>query len=164
MIKGLILRRGEPFYSAFGKLFENLPQLSTQYNWLISNPQCYPQTPDFAKILEESHAWLTGRQLAEMLRQEDFQWIWGVLSAFPTTVSPEAVLRFPLPDGENGAAYWHNPIAFLHPLAEVEFGAFDSSCTVFLGKSAPLMEEISRLYPLAEDLEEYNRSEENSGC
>ena len=164
MIKGLILRRGEPFYSVFGKLFENLPQLSTEYNWLISRPQCYPRTPAFYDLMARDYVWFTGEELKEMLRQEDFQWIWGVLSAFPTTVSPEAVLRFPLPDGENGAAYWHNPIAFLHPLAEVELGAFDSSCTVFLGKSAPLMEEISRLYPLAEDLEEYNRSCKDGAC
>lgn len=93
-----------------------------------------------------------------MLENEDFQWIWGVFSAFPKDISKEKVLKFELPKAEGYGGVWQNSVCIQHPLAEIEIIAWDSSMTVFISKDDDIADLLKRNNILAEDLEKYNES------
>ena len=94
--------------------------------------------------------------MKEVLHTEDFLWIWGVLSGFPETITLEDVLNYPLPYADEYTGFWENPITLQHPLSEIELVAWDSTCTLFISNNDSIIEDISKIYPQAEDLEKYN--------
>nr|WP_296094093.1 hypothetical protein [uncultured Dorea sp.] len=155
-MQGLILRKREKEYSYFDEIFTKIPELSEEYNWLITYPECYPISPEIRKILTEDEIWIKGEKLGALLKQERFQWIWGVLSGFKKTVPISKIKTYSLPYAENYEGFWKNPITIQHPLADIEIVAWDSSCTLFISKEEWIIEEIKELYPLSEDLEKYN--------
>lgn len=57
------------------------------------------------------------------MKQEDFQWIWGVLSGFEKHIELDDVLRSELPYADGYAGFWKNPVTIQHPLADVEIVA-----------------------------------------
>ena len=158
-MKGLILQKGERGYSYFKKTFCGIDALSQNYKWMLSNLVCYPQSDVLKRTLQDKKfVQLSGLELKQILEFEDFQLIWGVLSGFPNHIAWKEILPYSLPyaDGYNG--FWHDPLTLQHPLATAEFVAWDSRCTLFISKDDRLIYEVSRLYPQAEDLAEYNRS------
>ena len=64
------------------------------YNWLITNIECYPSDEEIVKILNNEYCWIEGRSLLDLLAKEEFQWIWGVFSAFPKEIRLEEVLKY----------------------------------------------------------------------
>ena len=156
-MKGLILNRGESGYSYLGEVFFRVKELSEKYNWLVSFPECYPQSEEWMEKMNTDSIWMTGQELKKLLTEDDFQWIWGELSGFPKSVSFKDILKFPLPHAEGYAGFWKNPLTLQHPLAEVELVAWDSSCTLFLSSNETVIEQIAHIYPQAEDLESYNK-------
>lgn len=155
-MKGLILNKGEPYYSYFGKLFKSVEELSKNYNWLISNAECYPQNLEFQERFNMNYVWITGQELSQILCLEDFQWVWGVLSGFSNTTKLSEVLKRRLPYADGYTGFWQNPLKMQHPLAEVEIVAWDSSCSLFICKNDKIIEQIATVYSSAEDLEQYN--------
>ena len=101
---------------------------------------------------------MTGDELTEMIEAEDFQWIWGVFSAFPKDISEEKVLEYALPEADGNVEIWQNPVSIQHPLAEIEIIAWDSSATVFISKKDGIVDLLRERNESAMDLEEYNVS------
>lgn len=157
-MKGLILNKGEPYYSSFTKLFKEVEQLSRDYNWLISNAECYPQKFEYVEKLKMPYTWIRGQELSQMLCLDEFQWIWGVLSGFNKNVKLSEILKYELPYADGYTSFWKSPLTMQHPLAEVEIVAFDSSCSLFISKSHKIIERIAAVYSQAEDLEQYNKN------
>lgn len=157
-MKGLIATGGETCYSTFGKIFSCIGCLSTNYNWLVSYPECYPQDAKYKKLFENTSIWLTGQEMKSMLEDEDFQWIWGVISGFDKDINYKDIIKYPLPYADGYPGFWTNPISIQHPLAEIEMVAWDSSSSLFICKNNNIIKKISFIYPQAKDLEEYNIS------
>lgn len=157
-MKGLILNKGESYYSSFAKLFEEVEQLSRDFNWLISNAECYPQKLEYVEKLKMPYTWITGEELLQILCLDEFQWIWGVLSGFNKNVKLSEILKYELPYADGYTSFWKSPLTMQHPLAEVEIVAFDSSCSLFISKSHKIIERIAAVYSQAEDLEQYNKN------
>lgn len=158
-MKGLILNKGEPYFSSFSKVFKNIKELSKDYNWLISNAECYPQKVESREKLNmAAYAWMKGDELVQLLCQEDFQWVWGVLSGFNKNVQLNEILKYELPYADGYLGFWKTPLTIQHPLAEVEIVAWDSSCSLFISKSDKIIGEIATIYSKAEDLNLYNNS------
>ena len=155
-MKGIILDKGEKGFSLFGRVFDNINVLSEKYNWLISYPVCCPSDKELFETFTENYVWLSGKKLKEILHTEDFLWIWGVLSGFPENITLEDILKYPLPYADGYTGFWENPITLQHPLSEIELVAWDSTCTLFISKNDCVIEDISKIYPQAEDLEKYN--------
>ena len=132
MVYGAILEKGEHSYTYLKKVFQAIGGAQKNYNWLISDADCFPTTPEFSKLLGQKSCWLTGEALTAMVEQEDFQWIWGVLSGFQN--------------------FWHNPLTLQHPLAEIEIVPWDSSLTLLLSKQKEIVEDFRAFFPLSEDL------------
>lgn len=146
-MKGLILYKGEPYYSTFGKIFMEITELSENYNWLVSYPECYPQTPEYQKKMDKAYIWLTGKDLRRMLTTEDFQWIWGVISGFDKNISLENILKYPLPYANGYSGFWKNPVTIQHTLAKVEIIAWDSNYSLYISENNKIIKKILDIYP-----------------
>jgi len=155
-MKGIVIEKGEKYYTYLKKIFLSINNLQRNYNWLITAHECYPQNEKYAEILSEEYCWMTGDELTEMIEREEFQWIWGVLSAFPKDISKEKALEYELPEADGNGEIWQNPVSIQHPLAEIEIIAWDSSATVFISKEDSIVDLLRENNEFAEDLEEYN--------
>lgn len=72
--------------------------------------------------------------MTDMVENENFQWIWGVLSAFPKNLEKDSILKYKLPQAEGNTGIWQEPISIQYPFAEIEIVAWDSSKTILLVK------------------------------
>lgn len=154
-MKGVVIDRGEKYYTYLKKLFLSINNLQKNYNWLISSYECWPCTKKYAEILSEEFCWMTGDKLTEMIECEDFQWIWGTLSAFSKEITKEKILQYKLPESDGYSKIWQLPVDIQHPLAEIEIVAWDSSMTVFISKEDYIVDLLRESYAFAEDLEKY---------
>ncbi len=155
-MKGALINKGEAGYTYLGGLFKLIDNIQIDYNWLISDYVCYPQNMECSKKLSGEWCWMTGEELTRMIEIEDFQWIWGVLSAFPKDVTKDAALTYNLPQADGNNRIFQNPVSIQHPLAAMEIIAWDSSMTIIVSRNDSVAEKILASNPLAEDLEHYN--------
>lgn len=156
-LKGLVINKGEKYFTFLKKIFVAIDNVQKDYNWLITGHECYPRNEKYVKNLSNEWCWMLGEELTEMIENEDFQWIWGVLLAFPKEIPKEKILESRLPKAYGNDRIWVKPISMQHPLAEIEIIAWDSSMTVFLSRNESIIEKLAESNPLAEDLEEYNK-------
>lgn len=90
------------------------------------------------------------------MHTENFQWIWGVLSAFSKDISKDDVLKYPLPFADGYTGFWKNPLTLQHPLAEIEITAWDGCFVLFISKDNKQVDLLQESFPFAQDLERYN--------
>lgn len=157
MVYGAIIEKGEPYYTCLGKVFDAIGNAQTQYNWLITDCVCYPQSPDMNALLSQRYCWLSGHELTSIVNQEDFQWIWAVLSGFRREIPLDEILKHPLPHADGYEGFWKNPLSIQHPLAEVEIVPWDSSLTLIYSKRKDIVNFFRKYFPLSEDMVSYNK-------
>ena len=157
-MKGAILSEGEEFFTYMSYVFNAIRGIQKEYNWLITNLEAYPKTPKFIEYVNSDYVWLSGNELTEMVEIEDFQWIWAVLSGFPTSVTKEQVLQYDLPNADEHEGFYQNPITIQHPLAVVEIAPIDSSFVIIISRDDKIVNDFLTSAPLAIDLEVYNNS------
>lgn len=157
-MKGVLINTGNKYFTFLKYIFSSINNIQKEYNWLITEHECYPQTIEYAGMLSGNYCWVTGDELTDMIEKEDFQWIWGVFSAFPKDVRVEDVLKYRLPKADGYTGFWENPISIQHPLAEIEIIAWDSSMTIIISKNTSIINIFKMKNPLAQDLEKYNEN------
>ena len=157
-MKGAILEKGQKSHTHLGQIFESLNNVQLEYYWLITDFQGYPNNKEYDRILSGEFCWLTGEQLTEMVRTEDFQWIWAVLSGFKKDVELDEILEHPLPYADGNAGFWHNPIAIQHSLADVEIVPWDSTLVLLISDVDSIVDNFLEAFPAARDLSEHNDS------
>mgnify|MGYP000100909306 CR=1 FL=1 len=155
-MNGLVIEKGEKYFTFLKSIFLAIENVQKEYNWLITGHECYPQNTEYAKKLSEEYCWITGKELTKMIDDEDFQWIWGVFSAFPKSITKEEVLKSKLPYANGYTGLWKNPVSIQHPLAEIEIVAWDSSMTIIISKNDNIIEKLKENKLWVRDLEEYN--------
>lgn len=155
MVYGAIDEKSEHGYTRMGRVFDAIHNKQMEYNWLITDTECL-----IDKIEEccsgNGYCWLTGEELTKIVREDDGQWIWAVLSGFEKDISLSDVLQYPLPYADGYGGFWKNPLSMQHPLATVEIVPWDSTLTLLLSKQADLVQDFLRFFPLSEDLLTYN--------
>lgn len=156
MVYGAIIEKGEPYYTDLRKVFDAIGNAQTQYNWLITDCECYPQSSDTNALLAQKYCWLSGQALTSIVDREDFQWIWAVLSGFRQDILLEEVLKHPLPRADGYRGFWKNPLSIQHPLAEVELVPWDSSLTLIYSQRKEIVDSFRNYFPLSEDMTSYN--------
>lgn len=92
-----------------------------------------------------------------MIKNENFQIIWGVFSGFKKDVEFEDVIKFNLPYAEEYNGFWQKELSIQHPLAELEIVAWDSSITIFISKRESLVRDFRYKFSKSEDLKLYNK-------
>lgn len=155
MVYGAVNRKGEKYYTYLKKLFDAINNKQLEYNWLITDCTCYPDNPKTDAMLRRNYCWLTGEELTDLVTQEDFQWIWAVLSGFDKSVELSDVLKHELPYAEGYEGFWSKPVSMQHPLAKIEIVPWDSSMTMIFGDDKGIIDSFRAAYPLSEDFEEY---------
>lgn len=153
---GVILKKGEQYYTDLSKLFTAINDVQKEYNWLVTDCVCYPQTKQFDELLSGEYCWLSGKELTRMVEIENFQWIWAVLSGFEKNILLEEVLKFPLPFAEEYTGFWEKPISIQHPLASIEIVPCDSTFTLIISNEIKIISDFKKAFPLSEDLAFYN--------
>lgn len=155
MVYGAILEKGEPWYTKMGKVFDAIKDKQTEYNWLITDMDGVP-----AKVEErcdgKEYCWLTGEELTQIVRADDGQWIWAVLSGFDKNISLPEVMNYPRPYADGYAGFWKNPLSIQHPLATIEIVPWDSSLTLFFSEKEELVKNFMEFFPLSEELSAIN--------
>lgn len=155
-MKSAILEKGEHYYTHMDKVFNAIENEQLKYNWLITDCECYPQDKNIDKLFSEEYVWISGKQLTEIISNEDFQFIWGVFSGFSPTVALEDVLKYKFPFADGYTGFWVTDVDIQHPLAEVEIVAWDSSLTLIIGRDHNLVQNFMNNLPLSEDLSVLN--------
>ncbi len=155
-MKGVIIEKDKKGFTFLKEMFDFLNHIQTEYNWLITGHECYPSNPVYVEKLAGQYCWITGTELTKMVEDEDFQWIWGVFSAFPKHIQKKEVLNYVLPLADGYDGFWQNPLSIQHPLAEIEIVAWDSSATLVISKNDKLIYDLQEKNPFMENLEMYN--------
>lgn len=157
VVYGAIIEKGEPYYTDLRKVFDAIGNTQTQYNWLITDCVCYPQSADINELLSQTYCRLSGPALTSIVDQEDFQWVWAVLSGFRQDIPLEEILKHPLPYADGYRGFWKNPLSIQHPLAEVEIVPWDSSLTLIYSQHRGMIDSFRNYFPLSEDMTAYNQ-------
>ena len=157
MTYGLIDEQSHQYYTYLSTVFEAIENVQNQYNWLISDCDCYPVDEEISAMLNKEYCWLTGEELTELIAKEDFQWIWGALCAFEKDVPLDEILKHPLPTSQSYNDYYTNPVSLQHPLSSLEVILCDSSWLLIMSKDKSIIESYISKYPKAEDLSLYNQ-------
>lgn len=161
MITGAILEKGEIGYTYLKKLFRLMDNFQKEYNWLITDCEAYPKRigheMHFFQSKHNNYAWITGEELTNIVNKDDFQWIWGVLSGFDKNILKDDILKYGFPYADGYKGFWEEQIHIQHPLASIELVAWDSSCTLLISNKTSIIKKFREVFPLSEDLEEFNR-------
>lgn len=155
MVYGAINAKGEKYYTYMKKLFEAIGNRQTEFNWLITDCICYPDNPKTDAMLSKDYCWISGDELTEIVVQEDFQWIWAVLSGFDKSVTLEEVLKYDFPRAEDYNGFWSKPISMQHPLARIEIVPWDSTMTMIFSDDKNIIDSFRAAYPFSVDFETY---------
>ncbi len=157
MTFGIIDRNSHKYYTYMKDVFGEINGAQRQYNWLITDCECYPQNQETEQLLAQEYCWLSGEELTDIVEKENFQWIWGVLCGFEKSVTLEDVLKYPLPCAQEYNGYYNNPVSLQHPLSFVEIVPCDSSWTLIISKDKSITDNFIKHYPNSEDLSLYNQ-------
>lgn len=155
-MRGAILDTGEEFYTNLKNLFIAINNKQNDYNWLITDCECYPKNHRYAEKLSNDYCWVSGDELTNMVEEDNFQWIWAVMSGYNKNITLDEVIRYKLPQANGNQGIWKNPTELQHPLASVEVIAWDGALTVLISKENSIVEQFLNYYILAKDLEKYN--------
>ena len=153
---GIVIKDSINGFTFLSDIFKSIDNAQKDYNWLISDFECYPCSEKYSKLLSGNWCWMSGSDFTKMVAFHDFQWIWGVFSGFPKIVTEQEILQYDLPTADGNLEIWKNPIKIQHPLAVIEMVAWDSSATVFISKYDSLVSKLSTAHLSTEDLEQYN--------
>jgi hypothetical protein len=105
--------------------------------------------------LNKEYCWISGEDLTEMINQEDFQWIWAVLSGFDKSIELSEVLKYNLPYADGYSVFWNKPLTLQHPLSGIEIVPWDSSLTLILSKNREVVDTFMNSFPYSQRLEDY---------
>ena len=155
MVFGAINEKGEEYYTDMVRVFEAINNRQMDYNWLITDCECFPEDPEIAEILNQEYCWMSGEELTELVRKNNFQWIWAVLSGFEKSIDLSEILKYDLPECKDSYKMWEVPITIQHPLAQIEIVPFDSSGTILFSRNEEIVDAFRTYYQFSEELQEY---------
>lgn len=142
-----------PFYTDLRNVFEAFAGLETHFNWLITDLDCTSYPPGLSHF--DSRQIISGPDLSKMA-EHHFQVVWGVFSGIPVIVNIE-VNEDELPYADCNGDLWRKPPHLQHHQAVVEIVCWDSSLTLVISTDTIIIERFCAHFPLAMDLDEYNR-------
>ncbi len=153
-MKGAVLLKGENCYVKLGEFFLKMNNFQKEYNWFITDVECYPENKKYRQLLSNEYCFLTGEQLSQMIKKEDFQWIWGVFSGFDKNIKLDNILNYNLPYADGNENLWKT-VNLQHPLANIEIVAWDSCLMLIKSVNTNIIDHFFDKFELAEDLSKY---------
>lgn len=154
---GIVISEGEKYYTDIKAILTLMGDVYKQYNWLISEYECYPQNEEVAMCFSGDSVFVSGEELMRLLDIENFQLIWGVMTAIPQSISGEEVYKYTLPYARNNSSFWDVPVSIQHPLGEIEIVSWDSSATIVKSNDNNVISTIKSKNDKTIDFEVYVR-------
>lgn len=141
----------DKYYTHILKLINSLGGRDLKYNWLITNIEAYPVDEVFSKLTSCDAIFLSNDELIDMLEKEDFQWIWAVFSAMPSSlnVDEDEVFQYGFPCSKNVDVSSNSEKVIQHPLADIEINCIDSSYFIIVFKQNGLENKFLDVYSKA---------------
>lgn len=123
-------------FTYFKEIFCSLDNFQKDYNWLITDVEAAPFKESHYERITQSgtYAWISGEELTGIIKKDNFQWIWGVLSGFEKCYAKEEILKYDLPYADSQGGFWKTELSVQHPLASVELVAEKTARKEELGK------------------------------
>ena len=142
-------------YTMMRQVLINLNLTNKDYIWLVTDIEAYPTNEKLNNLISNNdYLLLTTKELVDILNEEDFQWIWAVFSAIPSSYSKEEILKYDLPFiqpiSKEYDPFGSNP-KVQHPLAVFEIGAWDCSGMFLVTDDENLLAKFKKSYPLAKE-------------
>ena len=139
-------------YTCMLQVLYDLELTDKDYWWLISDIEAIPIKKENEEFISNKRfVLLRTSELVNMLKDEDFQWIWAVFSAIPSHYEKDDILKFKLPYLRFVDEGQYNPHEdepkFQHPYAEFEFYAVDSSYMFMIADDEELIDRFKKCYP-----------------
>lgn len=141
-MKSIKIEQGRQYYTFLKEYFNLMDNVQKEYNWLISSYECYPRSKEIQSVFSRETVWLSGSELTDIINEEDFQWVWGVLSGFSQKLSLDEVMAYKIPWADGNVAIWNEGDSIQHPLADIEIVAWDSSATIIKSKREEIINRI----------------------
>ena len=70
MTYGVVDRKSHKFYTYMSAVFEAIGQRQKQYNWLITDCECYPENEEFEQLFSENTAGCLVRNCLKLLQRK----------------------------------------------------------------------------------------------
>ena len=127
-------------------IFKGLEGLQNNYNWLITDIECYP-------IVEEikEGTFIPGDELTEILNRQDIQFVWAVFSGFGQDIEINNDNLEIVPHIRDNYEFWSN-VGIQHPQATIEIDCCDSSYVTFLSKDEKVTKKFKEYFNEAIEL------------
>lgn len=155
MVFGAINEIGEKYFTYIDRVFEAINNKQMDYNWLITDCECYPKDPKIDEMLNRKYCWMSGEELTALVTKDNFQWIWAVLSGFEKSIDLSEVLKYDLPKCKDNYNMWKTPITMQHPLAQIEIVPFDGSGTLLFSRNEEIIDAFRNYFQFSKKFEEY---------
>ena len=149
-----------PIHTDIKLIFDALEGRQQDFNWLITEHECYSWPPD-KDIFNERIIFLSGDELTNIVTHNNIQFVWGILSAFDKSINIDINNLSVIPTFDGEWKYGGEEVNTQHPLAIAEIICVDSSYTIFLSKDEDLSNRFLRHYSDAQDLHQWNKKLEN---
>lgn len=159
-MKSAILHKGDDniHISKVFSAIDDWPHTVDDYNWLITDIDCYSNDETTESLFRQKYVWLPYQELMQAL-EGTHMFLWGVFSGFPKHITLEQVLSYDLPFADGNTAFWVDDVQIQHPLAEVEIVTWDGYCTLVISKYDEPIDLFRQAFPLSQDLQARNRRE-----
>jgi len=110
--------------------------------------------------LNAKYVFLDGKQLTEVVENNEIQFIWGVFTGFKKQITLGEILDEPLPYADGNAQLWNKDIKIQNSLADIEIISWDSSLLMMLAKEEKVIDDFTKIFPKCKDLANYNSGED----
>jgi hypothetical protein len=139
-------------------LFLKISELEN-YIYLLSDLDTnYYQDTRFNKnknLRNENSCWIEGAELSSIIKENNIEFTWGVLSAFQTKSHQPISL---IPYAEGNPNFWiENPTPQIKE-AKFEIVFWDGGSILFIGISEIIASKIKINFPMIKNLDEENRN------
>lgn len=131
----------EIFYTDLSMIIQACQIKACRYNWLLIQYECNYYPSEELKNKRHDYIWLTGNEFSELIQNNMLQFIWGIIIAFPLTVSLEEVLKIQLPS--------YQTEEYFHPLSIFEIISEDSSLAKVFSKQESNIQHLMSNIPEA---------------
>lgn len=155
MVYGVIYKSKNRNFTYLREIFNGIGNVQVNYNWLLTDIECYPESLDLYNFFNKECIFLSGRDLDSLVKKEDFRFIWCVLSGFQSDVSKEDILKFSFPYADGNKELWKVPLKMQHPLASIQIVSWDGELFLVLCKDNEVIDNFKKNFPFSEDLKKY---------
>jgi hypothetical protein len=144
------------YFTDMRVVFDSLNGKQIDYNWLITNIDLN-QYPD-ESWFDAPYIWIAGKELSELIYNNNIQFIWALFSGFKKDVSFEEISLSTMPSVNiySDSDYWEGNYT-QHPLAEIEIASWDSSYMTLISKDAELAIDFKSYFKEAESFQDRKR-------